>query len=64
MSAVAVTIEEIQQVNHPNPSAASRRRFVSENDKRAWLAMVRERMSAAENARIARSVAARHGEEL
>lgn len=64
MSAVAVTIEEVQQVNHPNPNAAARRRFVSEDEKRAWLAMVRERMAAAECARIARSVAARHGEEL
>lgn len=59
-----VTSDQLQQAQHPNPDAAIRRRFVSEEERDRWLSMVRQRISQFEAARIARGIAERHGEEI
>ncbi len=45
-----VTFQQAQQAGHPHPERATRRRFISEADRDAWLANIRNRSTTAPRA--------------
>lgn len=57
---LSVTVEQVKEAGHPAPERGARRRFISEAERATWLAGLR----ASEAARVAKSIAERHGEEL